>query len=561
MDVADGRSRRDARVRLGNVARIQEETREADIFEWLDSVLRDVRFGWRQLRRAPGLTTAVVLSLAIGIGANTAIFSLVDAALLRPLPVADPDSLRLVIWTSNGFPPGADNINGEYRPIGGGRYQGAGIPASLYRRLAREQSGYRAVIGFGAETDAVAVAADERPAEQVRVQYVSANFFQDLGALPVYGRPFRDDDDRVGSEPVVVVSHRFWVNQLGGRSDVIDRTVRVNAIAARVVGIAPPRFFGLRAGEWPDVFAPLAAKVAFQTNRGPDGPRGEDDRNWWVRQIARIAPGTSEGAATTELAVRFRALAAPEGTNAEPGAIPELSVLPGRHGLDGLNRDEAAALWILMRLVGVVLLIVCVNVANLLLSRAVGRQRESAVRLALGAARSRLLQQHLLESALLALLGGLGGLLVGNLLALAIHQLFETGRNASNAFDLRIDPRVLAYTAGLSILTAVLFGLVPALRASRADLNDVLKAQAKAVKSGLPRLPRLLVSIQIALCLGALVAAGLLGRSLDRLRATDVGFDRQNLAYASVSPSRAGYRPDQVKTYVERVTSELAGLW
>jgi predicted permease len=560
MDVADGRSRREARLRLGNVARIHEETREAGILEWLDSVLRDIRFGLRQLRRTPGLSIAVVLSLAIGIGANTAIFSLVDAALVRPLPVTDPDSLRLVIWTSHAFPPGADNVNGEFRPIGGGRYQSAAIPAYVYRRLAGEQPANRPLIGFGAETDAVAIAADGRPAEQVRVQYVSANFFQALGAPPVYGRPFRDDDDRVGGEPVVVVSHRFWITQLGGRSNVLDGTVRVNTVAARIVGVAPPRFFGLRAGEWPDVFAPLAAKVAFQTNANPGEPRGEDDKNWWVRLIARMPPESSEAAATTELGARFRSLAVPDGINVTSADVPELSMRPGRHGVDGLNSQEADALWILMRLVGVVLLIVCVNVANLLLSRAVGRQRESAVRLALGAARSRLLRQHLLESALLAVLGGIGGLLVGNVLALAIHQLFETGRDASNAFDLRLDPRVLAYTAGLSILTAVLFGLIPALRASRADLNDVLKAQAKAVTGGLPRLPRLLVSIQIALCLGALVAAGLLGRSLEKLRATDIGFDRHNLAYASVSPSRAGYRTDQIKTYVDRVTSELAHL-
>jgi len=560
MDVVDGRSRREARLRLGNVARIHEETREAGILEWLDSVLRDIRFGWRQLRRTPGLSSAVVLSLAIGIGANAAIFTLVDAALLRPLPVTDPDSLRLVVWTSTGFPPGADNINGQYEPIAGDRYQGAAVPAYVYRRLAREQSAHGDLIGFGAETDAIAIAAEGRPAEQVRMQYVSANFFQALGAPPVYGRPFSDDDDRVGGEPVVVVSHRYWMNQLGGRSDALDRAVRVNSVPVRVVGVAPPRFYGLRAGEWPDVFAPLATKVAFQPNRSPDAPRGEDDRNWWVRQIVRLSPEESEAAATIDLAARFRAVAVPEGMNVEPGAIPELAVLPGRHGLDGLNRDEADALWILMRLVGVVLLVVCVNVANLLLSRGVGRQRESAVRLALGAARSRLLRQHLLESALLALLGGIGGLLVGSMFARGIHQLFETGRDASNAFDLRLDPRVLVYTAGLSILTAVLFGLVPALRASRADLNDVLKAQAKAVKSGLPRLPRVLVSIQIALCLGALVAAGLLGRSLERLRATDIGFDRHNLAYASVSPSRAGYSADRIEEYVDRVKSELARL-
>jgi predicted permease len=559
-DIAEGRSAREARVRLGNLTRIHEETREAGIIAWLDSVLRDIRLGCRQLRRTPGLSIAVILSLTIGIGANTAIFSLVDAALLRPLPVADPGSLRLLAWTNGGFPPGADNVNGEFRPIAGGRYQGAAIPAYVYRRLAAEQTAFNALIGFGAETDAIAIATEGSPAEQVSVQYVSSNFFQGLGILPVLGRPFRDDEDRLGGDPVVIVSHRFWVNRLGRRPEALDRTIRINTVAAHVVGIVPPGFFGLRPGEWPDVFAPLAMKVAFQPNRSADAPQAEDDRNWWVRQMARLKPDVSEGTAMAQVASQFRNVAVPAGVQVEPGMVPDLFSLPGRHGLDGLNRADTDALWILMRLVGVVLLIVCVNVANLLLSRAVSRQHESAVRLALGAARSRLLRQHLLEGAVLAFLGGVCGLALGGLLAQSIHQLFQTGRDASSAFDLRIDARVLGYTGVVSILTALIFGLVPAVRASRADLNGVLKTQSRTVPRGLPKLPRVLVSIQIALCFAALVAAGLLGRSLEKLKTSDVGFDRNHLAYASVSPSRAGYTGDQIKSYVDRMTAELARL-
>jgi predicted permease len=560
MDIAEGRSAREARVRLGTLTRIHEETREAGIIAWLDSVLRDIRLGCRQLRRTPGLSVAVILSLTIGIGANTAIFSLVDAALLRPLPVADPGSLRLLAWTNGGFPPSADNVNGEFRPIAGGRYQGAAIPAYVYRRLAAEQTAFNALIGFGAETDAIAIATEGSPAEQVSVQYVSSNFFQGLGILPVLGRPFRDVEDRLGGDPVVIVSHRFWVNRLGRRPEALDRTIRINTVAAHVVGIAPPGFFGLRPGEWPDVFAPLAMKVAFQPNRSADAPQAEDDRNWWVRQMARLKPDVSEGTAMAQVASQFRNVAVPAGVQVEPGMVPDLFSLPGRHGLDGLNRADTDALWILMRLVGVVLLIVCVNVANLLLSRAVSRQHESAVRLALGAARSRLLRQHLLEGAVLAFLGGVCGLALGGLLAQSIHQLFQTGRDASSAFDLRIDARVLGYTGVVSILTALIFGLVPAVRASRADLNGVLKTQSRTVPRGLPKLPRVLVSIQIALCFAALVAAGLLGRSLEKLKTSDVGFDRNHLAYASVSPSRAGYTGDQIKSYVDRMTAELARL-
>jgi len=373
---------------------------------------RDARCGLRQLRKTPALVLAVVLSLAIGVGANTAIFSLVDAALLRPLPVKDPDSLRIVEWTNQGFPAGAGNINGYFGPIAGGRSQGSSVPANLYRRLAREQTVFQALVGV-ADADSVAIAVDGSPAEQVSLQYVSGNFFQGLGALPVIGRPFRDEEDRVGHEPVVVVSHRFWMRRLGGSRDASDRTVRINNVPARIAGVAPPDFFGLRAGQWTDVYAPLAMKVAFSPARSDGAPKGEDDRDWWVRQVARTKPGVPEAAAKAQIAAVFRNLAAPPGATVNAAAIPELITLPGRRGFNGLNAKDANALWILMMLVGVLLLIVCANVANLLLSRSVGRQRESAVRLALGAARTRLFRQHLIESGCVGAVGRHGRTGVG----------------------------------------------------------------------------------------------------------------------------------------------------
>ena len=215
MDMADGRDRRAARLRLGNVTRIREETRAAGILEWLDSVFRDARYGLRQVSRTPALALAVVLSLAIGIGANTAIFSLVDAAILRPLPVHDAGALRIVVWTSDAFPKNAENINGYFRRTSPTRFEGSSIPAYLYRRLAREQTVFQSLIGV-ADADAVAAALDAAPAEQVNLQYVSSNFFQGLGTLPVIGRAFRDDEDRVDAPPVVVVSHRFWMRHFGG---------------------------------------------------------------------------------------------------------------------------------------------------------------------------------------------------------------------------------------------------------------------------------------------------------------------------------------------------------
>jgi hypothetical protein len=301
MDTAEGRGLREARIRLGHLTRIEEETRAMGIVEWLDSALQDARYGLRQLRKTPALVLAVVLSLTIGVGANTAIFSLIDAAILRPLPVKDPDSLRIVEWLCQGFPPGVNNINGGFKQLSAGQARGTSVSAYLYRQLAREQRAFATWIGI-ADPDYVAIAAGTSPAEQVKLQWVSANFFQGLGVSPVIGRPFRDEEDRVGHEPVVIVSYRFWMSRFGNDSPSLTREIRINNVPARIVGVTPPGFFGLRAGEWNDVYAPLAMRVAFQPAQGTSAPRGEDDTDWWVRQLGRLKPGVPESAARLQIA-------------------------------------------------------------------------------------------------------------------------------------------------------------------------------------------------------------------------------------------------------------------
>jgi macrolide transport system ATP-binding/permease protein len=593
-----------ARRSLGNVTLIAEDTRAMGIFGWLESALRDARYGLRQLRRSPTLTLAVIFSLAIGIGANTAIFSLVDAALLKPLPVRDPDNLVILEWLGRGFPPGVNNVNGEVRTIGVNQSQGSSVSARIYRELARslreqgeqrdgddrrdrhdrhdrhDRKVFASLIGLGAYPDAVAIAGDTFPAEQVGLQYVSGNFFTGLQVPLAIGRPFEVDDDRIGAEPLVIISHRFWVNRFGRNPDVLDRRIRINNVPARIIGVAPPAFFGLRVGAWPDAYAPLAAKIAFQPPSRAGAPVAEDDSNWWVRMIARLEPGVDANTARATLNGVFRSLITPDATatavSPAPAApaptapaaaavdarvTPDLVTLPGARGFDALSPRDAQALRILVPLVAVLFVLVCANVANLLLSRSVGRQRESALRLTLGATRRRLFRQHLIESGVLALLGGAAGLILGYMLARGIHVLFQSGRDASNAFDLHVDARMLAFTVALSMCAAFVFGLAPALRAARADLGDALKTtQSRSVIGGLSRMPRVLVSVQIALSLSALVAAGLLSRSLSNLRATDVGFAYDHLAYATVIPARAGYTSDRIEPYVARLRDELRRL-
>ena len=549
---------RAARLRFGNPEVVREAMREAGIVLWLESLLRDTRYALRQLRRSWVVTAAVVASLVIGIGANTAIFTLVDAALLKAIPVTDPRSLILVEWTNQGWPEAlCDSHTGNTDGDPASRMQGSSISPLVYRRLAAEQTAAASLIGFSDSND-VTIAGRGRGGEQVGLQYVSANFFQSLGMTPTSGRAFSHDDDRVGGQVVVVISHRLWQRMFGGRADAIGATLRVNGVLTTIVGVAPPAFFGISIGEWVDVYSPLAAKVALTRAPGDTRPLAEEPKYWWVRQIARLKPGLDAGGAQRHLTQHFQRLVVPEGVTIAAGAIPAFVTSSARRGFDPIDTDEGQALWVLLLLVSLVLLIVCANVANLLLARAVGRQRESAVRLALGAGRWRLLRQNLIESILLAAIGGALGLWAGHILAGGIDLLLR--ESAGSRLDLRIDGRMLLYTSGLTLLAAMMFGLAPALRGARADVQDTLKSHGRAITSGHLRLPRLLVGAQVALCLTVLVAAGLLGRSLANMRLTDLGFDRGQILYASVNPWQAGLPANQVTPYVERLRSELAAI-
>jgi predicted permease len=562
MKARDGHTARETRLRFGPADAIRQETRAAGIVQGLESLLQDARYGLRQLRQTPALTLAIVLSLTIGIGANTAIFGLVDAALIKGLPVPDPGALAVVQWASPDWPkPLVTGHTGTTDDDATGRILAASsFGPRLYRTLAREQSAVAALIGFS-DPDGAGLVAKGHPAESVGVQYVSDNFFQGLGVTLVAGRPFLPEDDRAGIEPVVIISHRLWQRLFGEEAAAIDQPLRINGTVARVIGVAPPGFFGNHVGGWTDLYVPLAARAALGSGVGARNRADviEADGYWWVRVMARLKPGADAAASREQLTSLYRRLVVPEGVTMAPARIPTLLFQPGSRGYDAKGGEEARALWILLLLVALVLLIVCVNVANLLLSRAVARQREAAVRLALGAGRWRLLRQQLVESLVLALIGGAIGLAFGALLAEAIHAVFRAGDNLGG-YDLHVSGRLIAFTAGVSMLTALIFGCAPALRMARADFNTSLKANNRSVFAGRLRLPRALVVVQIALCLTVLVAAGLLGRSLAKLKGLDLGFNRERIVYVTVNPWRAGYHAAQVGPYADRLRDGLAAV-
>jgi predicted permease len=558
MKAQNGTDLGEARIRFGNVSKIREEIRAAGVVEWVESILKDARYGLRQLRKTPLLTAAIVFSLGIGIGANTAIFSIIDAALLKALPVHDPKSLVLLQWTNHGWPEFlCEGHTGDSNGSPIGSMQGSSIAPRIYRQLSRKQRAFASLVGFS-DPDRVGVVANGRPAEQAPLQYVSGNFFEGLGVSPRLGRAFLAEEDAVGKTPVIVISYRFWQRELGGRQDVLGQSFRVNSVPAKIIGVAPRDFYGVQIGEWIDLYAPLSAKVVFSPRLKQEAA-GEKDTDWWVRQMARLKPGVAAHPAIEQLSALFQQMVVPEGVHLDSSKIPKLMAQPGRRGFDAVGGDESEALWILLLLVGLLLLIVCANVANLLLSRAVARQRESAVCLALGAPRWRLFRQHLTESLILGALGGTLGLVLGYLGAQSIHSVIRTSLDIGG-FDLHVNSAMLGYTAGISLATALIFGVLPSFRLANARLNDALKANNRSVLTGRLRLPGALVIVQIALCLTVLTAASLLGRSLLNLERMDVGFNRQNLAYTSVNPWSAGYNSAQVGPYVERLRTELSAI-
>lgn len=560
MDVAAGCERREARRRLGNPDRIADDTRAVRIVPWLDALLRDVGESLRRFSQSSVLALAVILSLALGIGMNAAIFSLIDAAVLKPLPVEDPGSLVHVDWIGDSALLAAvENFNGmRLRTLADGKFSGSMVPVDFYRRLSREQTGVAALLGMSTP-DLVMTSLGPPAAESSRIQYVSSNFFQGLGLVPLLGRTFDAADDRTGTPPVVVISRRCWMSRLGGSADAIGRDVRIDGRLARIVGVAPQGFFGTTPGIWTDFYAPLAARDVLDPRNEGDAA-WTDDRNWWVHEVARLHATVPEGAAIDRLERSLRALASEIMPATSDGADLRLAASPASHGFDTLAKNDEDALLVLQLLVGVLILIVSANIANLLLSSVVGQQHACSVRRALGASRFRLLQRSFVESGLLALCGGLAGLLLGYVLAHAVHALFQSGRDGSRVFALGIDLRLVGYVGALTLSTTLLFGTAPALRTARAVPSDALKGKSRTVTAGSLRLPRTLVSIQFALCLVATIAAGLLGRTLQNLTRVDIGVDAPGLTYVTIDPRNAGYTPERIGAYVEAARAALRAL-
>jgi predicted permease len=543
---------------MGGVEQRKEECRDARGVRFLEELVADLRYAARSLRRTQALATVVIVSLALGIGANSAIFSVLNSVMLALLPVHEPDRLVLLTWSALDWPK--DYV----QDLEGSSYQTAAFPGTtsysfstaLFDEMAARNQVFDALFGFAANDEHVNVGLDGR-AEDALVQAVSGGYFEGLGVEPALGRTIHPSDDSASAPPVAVASFRFWRGKLGSDPEAVGRTVVVNGTPVTLAGVAPPEFFGFEPGNPPDLWIPLSVYRAQWQKLNPDESL-DDPHLWWMGAVGRLKPGLTRAQALAELDPVFRENLTANAKARSPSPVPQLHVVEAAQGLDRLQRRFSASLFLLMAMVGLLLLIACANVAGLLLARASSRQKEIATRLSLGAPRLRLVRQLLTESVLLSLLGGAAGLLVARWAASVLVGFFASSRNRV-LLDVRLDSRVLLFTAAVSVACGILFGLAPALRTTGTSVVPALKGTQRS-GSGRFRSGKLLVAVQVGVGLVLLVGSGLMLRTLQRLQTVDIGFPRERLLVFQVKPGLNGYAGERLASYYEELQRRIAAI-
>jgi predicted permease len=516
----------------------------------MDSLWNDVRYGLRLLLRTPVVSLAAVLSLALGTGANTAIFSLMDAALFRNLPVERPQDLLVLRWSARSTVRLNLSSYGSSRSEGG-RNTNWSFSAPLFEALRKPSGAVSGVAAFNSTQRANLIARGQAlVAEGV---FISGEFFPVVGVSPFVGRLIAGEDDKPEAAPVVVLSHRLWMDRFAGEAKAVGETLTINGNVFTVIGVTPPEFAGLTDTR-PGFFVPVATQPRVLPLRG------QSPNLFWLQLVARKRPEVSVEQARAALGVGFRSNL--PWTNLTPQDLPTLGTDPGGRGYDFLSHRYSQPLWVLMTLVSLLLLIACANVANLLLARGAARNGEVALRAALGAGRWRLLRQHLTESFLIAALGGAVGLLFARWCR---DWLLGLVPNVTNlALDARLDWRVFAFTLAVCGFTGVLFGLAPAWRASSVDPAPHLQPGSRTTAAGwsLRRLDagRLLVLGQVAVSLLLVVAAGLFLRSLERLQAVRLGLNPRNVLVFTVNASQAGHKDAELIALQQAIVDRLSAL-
>ena len=524
-------ARRAAQIDLGGAEQVKENVRSVRAGAWLETLLQDIRFGLRMLRKSPGFTTVAIITLALGIGANTAIFQLLDAVRLRSMPVPNPQELVEVRFANRT----GDMLNAGDNPQ---------MTNPLWEELRDHQAGLSGLFAWGTDTFSLGDGANAR---NVHGLWVSGGFFPVLGIAPARGRLLDYQDDQHGCGAAgAVISYALWQGQFGGLDSAIGSSVTVQNHSFQIVGITLPDFWGLEVGRTFDVALPICSLETIQSQNASFHRRDV----WWLTVMGRLKAGWNLDRASAYLGGISRGLleatlpAGYQSSTLEKYLNLRLAAYPAGNGMSSLRRVFDTPLWILLSITGLVLLIACANLANLMLARANARQREMATRLALGASRWRLIQQLLSESLLLVVAGMLLSVALARWLAHSILQLVSTEGNVVQ-LDLSLDWRVLAFTAAAAALTCVLFGLVPAVRSSQADPGVVMKVSGHGLTAGRERfsIQRVLVLSQVAISLILMTGALLFVRSFQNLMAFNPGFREQGILVMDADFRRLLPRP------------------
>jgi putative ABC transport system permease protein len=533
-----------ARRELGNAALVRDVTHDQWRWTWLESLWQDVRFAARLLRKTPVITAVALLSLALGIGANTAIFSLLDSVMLRMLPVRNPEQLVSLGMRS---PKQGSLVNYSYtNPI--------------WEQLRDHQNVFAGVMAWSGRNFNLANGGE---AQNVNGIYASGDYFNVLGVRPLLGRLMTASDDTRSCGGVAVLGYGFWQQHYGAAASAIGSQIQLDGRSFPIIGVTPPNFFGTDVGSRFDVAIPICAEAIVAGKNS-----GLDERaDWWLQVIAREKTGQSREQTAAGLAV-----SAPQifGASLPPDWKPEMQqsflkrtfvTTPAGTGLSGLRRQYQQPLEMLMIIVALVLLIACANIASLFLARAAARQKEIAVRLSLGASRSRLIRQVLTESILLSASGALLGVLFAKWGG-ALLVRFVSTKQTQVFLDLSMDKRVLGFTVGIALLTGLLFGILPAFRATRVSLTSAIKGVAVQGDANRSRFHsgRWIVALQVALSLILLVGTGLFVRSFRNLITLDPGFDRQNVLLVTTNVHNANIPSTEYIALYDQILTRLKAV-